>query len=241
MLSPIRGRVPCRAEQCFTEKAPNPAILTDSPLARASEMAVSTASTAAAASAFESEVSVATCPEISDFFIPLLPAGEVGRSLAARSRPSRRVGCRTRTGIGRGANRQTVRTGQHAASTTGPKKMVSGRSGVGSPGAQGGGHACRSTCTVEPPESASRPRTHAMSDNGRPSGPTHTRRSTVTVWGPRAQRSPAPPPRRAETESTESARSPEQGRTERRRRFAHEDGAPDTILSQISHCLELKG
>ena len=73
MLSPVRGFRPCRAGRSFTEKVPNPATLTVSPLARASLMDPSTALTAVSASAFDSEASAATQVDRSDLFTRILP------------------------------------------------------------------------------------------------------------------------------------------------------------------------
>ena len=89
MDSPVRGLRPCRASRCFTERVPKPEMLTDSPLARASEMVSSTALTATSASAFESKTSAAMRPAMSDCFIFAfsLRRYPTGRTVEARSRP----------------------------------------------------------------------------------------------------------------------------------------------------------
>ena len=72
MLSPVRRLRPCRTAHALVENVPNPEILTVSPIASASPVAVKTAFKTVSASARDSEASEATRDERSAFFIPQL-------------------------------------------------------------------------------------------------------------------------------------------------------------------------
>ena len=66
--SPVSGFRPVRAGRSRVVNFPNPAMATVSPLARASAMLENSASSAAPASAFDSDVAAATCVRSSDRF-----------------------------------------------------------------------------------------------------------------------------------------------------------------------------
>ena len=78
MLSPVRGLRPWRAPRIFVANVPNPGMATLSSLVSASLMAENTVSTTADACALDSEASVATWDERSDFFITFQAIERVG-------------------------------------------------------------------------------------------------------------------------------------------------------------------
>ena len=86
-LSPVRGLRALRAGRDFVEKVPKPVIVTVSSSARASPMAENTASTAAAASAFDNEALPATCDAISVLFIGPPPGNNMKTNPATNARP----------------------------------------------------------------------------------------------------------------------------------------------------------